>query len=401
MVFAEALQALRSNDLAIGRSLQAVSGNSHQRAVQKAEEERIKRVVSKTISPWYERNSVWGPFTFLTALVLLGISVKLHDLRWQRGLVFAAWPVCGVLLWMTCRRLKSFLVRWPVFLLLWILAGFFLKLIPDTPEQTLLDSGLNQKVQVNLPATAVVNVPTSAPSMTLPAPKAHAKTAASRGKPTFLGFHRPDEALILPPNSSAVVSPKPLSETDRLDLERTDREYEEAKEHLGKKPDQLLLHDLFLTDASASPQTTSTLFSGFTLRNDTTGNLTHIEYGIVRQLEVGVKYILFYVPPSNETARLCLDLADKYKHALDDFMESMIETQKTPGDSEQTSSQDITFAKRVFIYNETNLSPEQIIEVRNAFKKRGIIVILRSTDYLSNKKLEAKVRLLQRKAEQN
>jgi hypothetical protein len=72
-------------------------------------------------------------------------------------------------------------------------------------------------------------------------------------------------------------------------------------------------------------------------------------------------------------------------------------TQKTPGDSEQTSSQDLVFSNRVFIYHETYLSPEQIIAVRDAFKRRGITVILRSTDYLANKKLEAKVKELEKR----
>jgi hypothetical protein len=342
--------------------------------MRRAETERIKKVVSKAISPWYERNSLWGVF---------------------------AWPVSGLLFWLICRQVESRLFRWLAFILLCSLSGFGLLSIRDMPSQ-------RAKAEEPLPARNPVehNNPQSASvpdtanneaSKGLPSSRTHTKTTASReGLPTFLGVHRPDEALVVPPNSSAIISPKPLSKKDRADIEGKDRQDEVARQHLKTSPDQLVLHDLFLTDSSASPQTTSTSFSGFTLRNAATGTTTHIEYGVVRQLEVGVKYVLFYVPPTNETPNLCLALAEKYKFPLDDFMEKLIVTQKTPGDSEQTSSENLAFANRVFIYNETNISPEQIIQVRDAFKKQGVIVILRSTDYLSNKKLEAKVKLLEK-----
>jgi hypothetical protein len=123
----------------------------------------------------------------------------------------------------------------------------------------------------------------------------------------------------------------------------------------------------------------------------------HIEFIVVRQLEAGTKLLKFYVLYTNETQHVCESLADKYKVALEDFMEGRVDTEKIPGDSEQTSSQDLVFSNHIFIYHEAYLSPEQIIAVRDAYKRKGITVILRSTDYLANKKLEAKVRQLETK----
>jgi hypothetical protein len=184
-----------------------------------------------------------------------------------------------------------------------------------------------------------------------------------------------------------------MAETTRMAKEWTD-----AEEHLLKDSDKLTLHDLFLTDFSTEDANTSTSSrSGFTIQNNENGVLTHVEHVVVRQLETGTKFLKFYILYTGETERICEDLADKYEVALNSFMEGRVETQKTPGDAEATSSQNLIFSKRIFIYHETYLSPEQVIAVRTVYESRGLTVILRSTDYLDNQKLKAKVKKLESK----
>ena len=179
------------------------------------------------------------------------------------------------------------------------------------------------------------------------------------------------------------------------DVERMANEGRQAKRHLETDPDKLTVHDLYWLDF-ASDGTTSKRYGNTAFRNGETGVVTPIEYAVVWRLEAGIKILLFYIPYTNETSHICVSLADKYKFPLGDFLEARTEAQKTPGDSEQINSQNLVLSNRIFIYHETYLSPEQIIEARNAWKKQGIHIILRSTDYLANQKLEAKVKQLKK-----
>jgi hypothetical protein len=218
----------------------------------------------------------------------------------------------------------------------------------------------------------------------------------TKKKITSLGVHNLTETVVIPPNSSATFSSGPLSTKDKADLDRKQREADRARERLAADPDKLTLHDLYLTDFS-STENGSVNYGGFTLKNGETGSLTHVEYAIVRRLESATKFLSFYILPTAETSHVCASLADKYNVALGDWLEGRTDAIKTPGDSEQVTSQDLVFTKRIYIYHETYLSPEQIIDVRNAYKRQGITVILRSGDYLANRKLDAKVNRLEKR----
>jgi hypothetical protein len=214
---------------------------------------------------------------------------------------------------------------------------------------------------------------------------------------TSIGVHKPTETVVIPPNSSAVISAGPVSPADVSDLDRMGQETIQAGLRLSTNPDKLTLHDLFLTDFSSDGQNTSSNRSGFLIRDDDNGLVTHIEYRIVRELTLGTKVLMLYILPTSETAHLCVTLSYHYNVALGDFMEGRTEAIKVPGDSEQMTTQDSVASKRIFIYHETYISPEEVIASREAFKKQGLTAILRSSDYLENSKLQAKVRLLEKK----
>jgi hypothetical protein len=216
-------------------------------------------------------------------------------------------------------------------------------------------------------------------------------------KSTSLGVHKPTETLVIPPNSSAVISPGSVSSKDMSELDRMEQEAVQAGAHLSTDPDKLVLHDLFLTDFSSEDNNSVSLRSGFVIQNNETKVITHIEYRIVRQLTRGTKVLLLYILPTAETPHLCVSLADHYDVALGDFMEGRTEAIKLPGDSEQMTTQDTVLSKRIFIYHETYVSPQQAIDSSEAFKKKGISVILRSSDYLENRRLQAKVKLLEKR----
>ena len=69
--------------------------------------------------------------------------------------------------------------------------------------------------------------------------------------------------------------------------------------------------------------------------------------------------------------------------------------QKVPGESEEITSKQLVFSERIYVYHETYLSPEEVIDLRNGFQKLGGTILFRSADYLANRKLEAKVKQLE------
>jgi hypothetical protein len=222
-------------------------------------------------------------------------------------------------------------------------------------------------------------------------PKVKAKPAQETQD---LGVRRADETTVLPPNSSAIISNHPLSKEEHKDLERLDAEANEARNHLTSDTDRLTVRDLFWVDFE-SPEDNLVRHTGFTIKNGDTGKLTHISSAVIYQNIAGVKILAFYIPYTDETPRMVVSLASMYKQPLSDPLESSVMTGKiATGDSEQVSSANLVLSNRVFVYHEFYLSPEQIIAARDAWKNQGLTVILRGTDYLENRKLEAKIKKL-------
>jgi hypothetical protein len=167
--------------------------------------------------------------------------------------------------------------------------------------------------------------------------------------------------------------------------------YDDAKKRLDSNPDQLTLHDLYLTD-----------FQTGEVRHERTLTITGPEPSIVKvestviwQVETGTEFVLYYIPPERETSEICMYLSGYYEQLLT-WAHQLGADVKAPGESEQVSSKGLVFSNRIFIYHETYLSPEQIIQVRDTYKAKGVTVLLRSADYLSNRKLEAKVKKLEK-----
>lgn len=212
-----------------------------------------------------------------------------------------------------------------------------------------------------------------------------------------VGIHSPNETIVIPPKSSAIISSHALSDEERKDLEGLQSEEREARRHATSNLDRLTVKDLFWTDFE-TPENTSVLHSGFTIRNDQTGQLIHVSYAVIHQMQAGVKMLAFHIPYTSETPQVAITLADKFQIPLKDCLEQAVVTGKAAtGDSEQLSSENLILSNRVFVYYETYLSPEQVIEARNAWKSRGFTVIFRGTDYLDNKKLALRVKRLEKR----
>jgi hypothetical protein len=198
-----------------------------------------------------------------------------------------------------------------------------------------------------------------------------------------------------PPQQPQLEPEKLKPEKPKLPLTapRAFSELEESKRRLESDPISLTLYDLFATDFSSSEVSYPHVWH----LTSSSGSKIDVESIVIWQLETGIEFITFYIPYTNDTHDICVSwVARNYQSIMQDT-HKMGAAQKRPGESEQTTAKQLVFSKRLYVYHETYLSPEEISDLRNGFQQLGVTILFRSTDYLANRKLEAKVKLLEGK----
>jgi hypothetical protein len=204
----------------------------------------------------------------------------------------------------------------------------------------------------------------------------------------------PASTLGKPAPVKTPTSSEPVTNPNRSNTPPRILEYEDAKKRLDSDPDQLTLHDLYLTDFQASEVRHGSILN-ITGPPGPESRTVRVEATVIWQLEAGTEFVMYYIPSERETPEICMFIADEHVRLLHDAHLLGVEG-KVPGESEQASSKGLVFSNRIFIYHEWYMSPEQIIQVRETYKAKGVTVLLRSADYLSNRKLEAKVKKLEK-----
>ena len=170
-------------------------------------------------------------------------------------------------------------------------------------------------------------------------------------------------------------------------------ELEEAKRRLEFDPDKVTLHDLFATDFSSS----ETVYPQTWHLEALSKPKIDIESIVAWRLSEGTELIAFYIPYTKETHDICVSwVAHHFKEIMQDKHKFGVE-QKIPGQSPQLSASNLMFPNRIYVYHEAYIAPEEEVDLKNVFKNLGIQVILRSSDFLANRSLEAKVKLLEKK----
>jgi len=181
------------------------------------------------------------------------------------------------------------------------------------------------------------------------------------------------------PSSASIQQPQPKA---RSVFDSTVADW-----RLENQPENLELHDLFLTDFKSVPQQAY----GAIFVDD--AKTISVQYSINVELAQRTKFLAFYIPRQEHTAEICQYLSNQYNFVLDKAPQLLIE-QKVPGESSVTSTKEAVFSKRIFIYNETYLSEAQTVKLTEIYRNLGASVIFRGIDYLANKKLEATVKKL-------
>jgi hypothetical protein len=258
--------------------------------------------------------------------------------------------------------------------------------MPTRPEEAKLSMGKISPASVDVQPTQIPPQPKAPPRT------AKQDTGYDQCKAVFLGVVHPttEAPIYLPPNSEVVIAAgKPTAEA--VKHRRTkDRDAQIARCRLKYKPGDLTLLDLFYTDFATLGGNTAVEYGFFSVTNNQTEVETPIGYAIIKQLETASKFIAFYIRYSNETPVITQMLATKYEEYLNSDAGERF-TAKVPGDSAEMDSRDLVFSKRIYIYAEANFSPDDTVRVQHAYQNQVISVLIRSTDYLAMRKLQAQV----------
>ena len=140
------------------------------------------------------------------------------------------------------------------------------------------------------------------------------------------------------------------------------------------------LHDLFKTDFN-------TLLSKPTeikakLINNNTITIYATEYF---DFQGKSKFLGYYIPPSglsDNSYIACKLILDEYKNTMNHLESNTVIVGGFTGDSQQTSSKDLLFSGRVYIYHDDMFSLQQLAALEREYQSRGLSVVFRGNEYL-------------------
>lgn len=97
--------------------------------------------------------------------------------------------------------------------------------------------------------------------------------------------------------------------------------------------------------------------------------------------ESNTKFVSFFVPNVTNPTRLFIELLAKIGDALN-ILEKNVEVKTGMPGGKGINSTELKFSGRVFIYSETDVSQEEIIQIEEAFLKDGLYLHYRNQSYL-------------------
>ena len=210
----------------------------------------------------------------------------------------------------------------------------------------------------------------------------------------YLGEHDASELPFqVPPNTIIGLHGGILSEDQKRSSAEKSKEVDRANCRVKYAPEQITLYDLFLTDFAELESGTMVDFGNFNLTNSVTKKSTIVGYEVIDQLGPSTRFLAFYIRPSSETVGLATAISYRYQIALDSWIQKGTFSTQNPGDSEQMTSKTLTFTKRIYIYHETYIPLLDKVKISDSFRARGLSVILRSSDYLTSKRMEYGLKL--------
>ncbi len=165
-------------------------------------------------------------------------------------------------------------------------------------------------------------------------------------------------------------------------------------------PDQVATVE---TTQKAAPKPQQTEIPQFTLRQLFDSEFEHTtKYGQEREVifRSGIKvrvqsriymdydakssFLGFYIPSSPRTYEIAAMLADNYNATLEAGKEISVTTSNS-GEKIATSSKDLAFTGRIFLYHEDALELQKLAALETLYKSKNLSVQFRGPDYLVTK----------------
>ena len=97
------------------------------------------------------------------------------------------------------------------------------------------------------------------------------------------------------------------------------------------------------------------------------------------------KFLSFYVPMSTQSYEICESLTYGYIEIMKKLEENAAAIGGYVGDSAQTSSQELIFSNRIYIYHENTFTLQQLASLERVYTSKGLSVIFRSTSYMMSR----------------
>lgn len=93
------------------------------------------------------------------------------------------------------------------------------------------------------------------------------------------------------------------------------------------------------------------------------------------------KFLGFYIPSSPDSYKLCVFLSEEYKKIINDLESKTEVTGGHVTEFSMTSGKDLVFTGRIYIYHEDSFSHQQLAELEQLYKSKGLSVLFRGTEY--------------------
>jgi len=156
---------------------------------------------------------------------------------------------------------------------------------------------------------------------------------------------------------------------------------------VGGAPPKLL--DLYVNDFQPQLGLTWHGYAEFTLTTNGKSQSLPIFYKIVDDVNANAKFVSFYVPtiyikgtePSSQSVSIIGTIADHLQSYINDIGTNHWAVIKSAGVSDSTSTKDIPFSGRVYIYHADDLSTSQKADLQKMFAAHGAKAQFLGMDY--------------------
>jgi hypothetical protein len=141
----------------------------------------------------------------------------------------------------------------------------------------------------------------------------------------------------------------------------------------------LTLREIFDTDFS---NTLLGVAGDLSVRPAAGGKEVQIRYRVLMDFTSLTKFVAFFMPSAPDAEDVCAFLANNLQIPFETVSDTLLVKTAHPGETAQTSINDLKFTGRVYVYHEDHFSTRQLADLEELFKQNGAVVQFRGNTYL-------------------